>query len=245
MRRKTARRIEELPGGFAVFADELPAVWDLNLVWIDTVPENVKADELAAWAERVQGAAGLAHRRDRAGARGGRRAARRRLRRPRVGALAADADGRPPLTRPAGGGRRRPGDRRGRRCAASPSGTCAPTRRISRRTSSCRSRSSRSPTSGQGPASSESRRTARSWPRSTSTRREPRPSSNRLSPTRTIGIAATQARSCSTACGEAVAVRSDARLPPAGGGRLAEGALREARLGHHRAPVRLHAASAG
>ncbi len=63
MRRKTARRIEELPGGFAVFADELPAVWDLNLVWIDTVPEELGADELAAWAERVQGAAGLAHRR--------------------------------------------------------------------------------------------------------------------------------------------------------------------------------------
>ena len=60
---RTATRVEELPYGLAFFEPELPAVWDLNLIWIDELPSGMTAPELAAEAERVQAPAGLAHRR--------------------------------------------------------------------------------------------------------------------------------------------------------------------------------------
>jgi ribosomal protein S18 acetylase RimI-like enzyme len=59
---RTAGRVEELPFGVAVFNDELPSVWDLNLVWIDAVPRRFDAALLARELDRIQGAAGLRHR---------------------------------------------------------------------------------------------------------------------------------------------------------------------------------------
>ena len=44
----------------AVFADELPLVRDMNLVWVDAVPETT--ERLLEEVERVQGGAGLRHR---------------------------------------------------------------------------------------------------------------------------------------------------------------------------------------
>jgi ribosomal protein S18 acetylase RimI-like enzyme len=55
-----ATRTEDVPGGVAVFHDRLPRVWDLNVVWLDILPESADAQRVAAEAERVQGA--LAHR---------------------------------------------------------------------------------------------------------------------------------------------------------------------------------------
>ena len=63
LERRIARRIEDVAYGFAVFNPELPAVWDVNLLWIDGVPDEVGAGDLAAMADDVQGSAGLSHRR--------------------------------------------------------------------------------------------------------------------------------------------------------------------------------------
>lgn len=63
LERRIARRIEDLSYGFAVFNPELPAVWDINLIWIDGVPNGVGAADLAALADDLQGSAGLNHRR--------------------------------------------------------------------------------------------------------------------------------------------------------------------------------------
>jgi N-acetylglutamate synthase-like GNAT family acetyltransferase len=59
---RTAGRIEPLPWGVAVFNDELPRVWDLNVLWVAEVPHALTAEALAAAADRLQGGAGLAHR---------------------------------------------------------------------------------------------------------------------------------------------------------------------------------------
>ncbi|MBA2507027.1 MAG: GNAT family N-acetyltransferase [Thermoleophilaceae bacterium] len=56
--RATTRR-EESPLGRAYFNDQLPSVWDLNFF----LAEGGSAEELAAEADRLQGDAGLAHRR--------------------------------------------------------------------------------------------------------------------------------------------------------------------------------------
>jgi len=61
--RRVARRVEELPFGFAVFDPELPEVWDLNFVWVDDLSPGDGAPALVHAADRVQGAAGLEHRR--------------------------------------------------------------------------------------------------------------------------------------------------------------------------------------
>jgi ribosomal protein S18 acetylase RimI-like enzyme len=58
----TAQRVLELEGGVAVFHDDLASVWDLNLLWLDAVSPDATAESLAALAETIQGAAGLAHR---------------------------------------------------------------------------------------------------------------------------------------------------------------------------------------
>ncbi len=55
-----AARVQELPCGVAVFNDRLATVWDLNYLWLDTVPEGTTAQGLAAEAEAVQSA--FAHR---------------------------------------------------------------------------------------------------------------------------------------------------------------------------------------
>lgn len=59
---RTAGRVERLPWGIAVFNDELPRVWDLNVLWVADVPESLTAEALDEEAERLQGGAGLAHR---------------------------------------------------------------------------------------------------------------------------------------------------------------------------------------
>jgi GNAT superfamily N-acetyltransferase len=56
-----AERIERVPLGSAVFTDSLPVVWSLNLLRVDEA--GVSAEEIAAEAERLQGGAGLEHRR--------------------------------------------------------------------------------------------------------------------------------------------------------------------------------------
>jgi GNAT superfamily N-acetyltransferase len=59
---RTAARSVRLPWGFAVFDDELPLVWDANLVWVDAVPADLSAARLAAEVERLLGGSGLGHR---------------------------------------------------------------------------------------------------------------------------------------------------------------------------------------
>lgn len=59
---RVARRTEPLALGVAVFDEWLPRVWDLNLVWVDRVPDRLDAAGLIAEVERVLSAAGLEHR---------------------------------------------------------------------------------------------------------------------------------------------------------------------------------------
>jgi ribosomal protein S18 acetylase RimI-like enzyme len=56
-----AERIEPVPLGSAVFTDSLPVVWSLNLLRVDVSSASV--EEITAEAERLQGGAGLVHRR--------------------------------------------------------------------------------------------------------------------------------------------------------------------------------------
>jgi ribosomal protein S18 acetylase RimI-like enzyme len=48
--------------GTALWRPEIPAVWDLNILRIEQDPGDLTAGRLAAQAERLQGAVGLAHR---------------------------------------------------------------------------------------------------------------------------------------------------------------------------------------
>ena len=61
LRDRCAERIVRLPYGAALFADSLPRVWDVNLLRIERT-DGADAAALAAEADRVQGEAGLAHR---------------------------------------------------------------------------------------------------------------------------------------------------------------------------------------
>ena len=56
-----SERIERVPLGSAVFTDSLPVVWSLNLLRVDVSSASV--EEITAEAERLQGGAGLEHRR--------------------------------------------------------------------------------------------------------------------------------------------------------------------------------------
>jgi ribosomal protein S18 acetylase RimI-like enzyme len=56
-----AERIERVPLGSAVFTDSLPVVWSLNLLRVEVT--GAATEEIAAEAERLQGGAGLEHRR--------------------------------------------------------------------------------------------------------------------------------------------------------------------------------------
>jgi GNAT superfamily N-acetyltransferase len=58
-----ARHAEPFPWGFALFEPRLPDVWHLNSVWVDTLPDEVPATAFIAELERLQGGAGLRHRR--------------------------------------------------------------------------------------------------------------------------------------------------------------------------------------
>ena len=62
LRERSVDRIQPLPYGHAVFTPSLPKVWDLNNLRVER-SAGVTAQELAEDAERLQGAAGLAHRR--------------------------------------------------------------------------------------------------------------------------------------------------------------------------------------
>jgi predicted GNAT family acetyltransferase len=55
-------RIERFEGGRALFHDDFPFVRDLNFLRVDDPGPEITARGLAAEAERVQGAAGLVHR---------------------------------------------------------------------------------------------------------------------------------------------------------------------------------------
>jgi ribosomal protein S18 acetylase RimI-like enzyme len=61
LREAAAERVERVPLGTAVFNDSLPRVWSLNTLRMEKA--NVSAEEIAAEADRLQGAAGLEHRR--------------------------------------------------------------------------------------------------------------------------------------------------------------------------------------
>jgi ribosomal protein S18 acetylase RimI-like enzyme len=64
MRRTELRGTREEPFRFgtALFTPELPLRHDSNLLYADTLPDDVDADEVAREADAVQGAAGLGHR---------------------------------------------------------------------------------------------------------------------------------------------------------------------------------------
>jgi ribosomal protein S18 acetylase RimI-like enzyme len=56
-----AERIERVHLGSAVFTDSLPVIWSLNFLRVEDT--GASAEEIAAEAERLQGGAGLEHRR--------------------------------------------------------------------------------------------------------------------------------------------------------------------------------------
>jgi ribosomal protein S18 acetylase RimI-like enzyme len=55
-------RREPFAYGTALFDERIPRRWDSNYLLVERVPEGVGASELAAEAERIQGRAGLRHR---------------------------------------------------------------------------------------------------------------------------------------------------------------------------------------
>jgi ribosomal protein S18 acetylase RimI-like enzyme len=59
---KGGTRRERFAYGTARFDDRVPLRWDSNFLLVEDAPEHVGAEELAAEADRVQGAAGLRHR---------------------------------------------------------------------------------------------------------------------------------------------------------------------------------------
>jgi GNAT superfamily N-acetyltransferase len=61
VRERAVDRLEPLPYGYVVHTTSLPKVWDLNNLRVER--GGVTAQQLAADAERLQGAARLAHRR--------------------------------------------------------------------------------------------------------------------------------------------------------------------------------------
>lgn len=60
---RTTSRAEPSAHGTAFFTLEHPAKWDLNLLLVDNVPPGLDAQALIDEADRLQGAAGLHHRR--------------------------------------------------------------------------------------------------------------------------------------------------------------------------------------
>jgi len=55
-------RVEPFRFGTAIFNEELPRRWDSNYLHVDRLPPEASVDELVAEADRIQGAAGLRHR---------------------------------------------------------------------------------------------------------------------------------------------------------------------------------------
>ena len=59
---RASTSVERFEFGTAYLHDRLPRVWDRNFLGVETLPRDVEASALAAEAERIQGGAGLAHR---------------------------------------------------------------------------------------------------------------------------------------------------------------------------------------
>jgi ribosomal protein S18 acetylase RimI-like enzyme len=59
---KRGTRTKPFAFGTASFDERIPLRWDSNFLLVERVPEGIGADELADEAERVQGGAGLRHR---------------------------------------------------------------------------------------------------------------------------------------------------------------------------------------
>ena len=60
---RTTSRAEPFAHGTAFFTPEHPTKWDLNLLLVEHAPPELSAQQLIAEAERLQGPAGLSHRR--------------------------------------------------------------------------------------------------------------------------------------------------------------------------------------
>lgn len=60
---QSTSRSEPFPHGTAFFTPEHPMMWELNLLLVDSVPPGLDARALMDGADRLQGAAGLRHRR--------------------------------------------------------------------------------------------------------------------------------------------------------------------------------------
>lgn len=60
---RTTSRSEPFAHGTAFFTPEHPTKWDVNVLLIESVPPELDAQALIEQANRLQGAAGLAHRR--------------------------------------------------------------------------------------------------------------------------------------------------------------------------------------
>lgn len=60
---RTTSRSEPFAYGTAFFTPEHPGKWDVNVLLVDSVPPDLEAQALMDEAERLQGAARLAHRR--------------------------------------------------------------------------------------------------------------------------------------------------------------------------------------
>jgi hypothetical protein len=58
---RRATRVVRFRHGLALFDDELPKAWDINVLWLTSTAE-ASAEFLAEEADRLQGAANLAHR---------------------------------------------------------------------------------------------------------------------------------------------------------------------------------------
>ncbi len=58
---RRAKRVVRFEHGLALFDDELPRAWDLNVLWLASAVAT-SAEELAVEADRLQGGANLAHR---------------------------------------------------------------------------------------------------------------------------------------------------------------------------------------
>jgi GNAT superfamily N-acetyltransferase len=58
---RRATRVVRFSHGFALFDDELPKAWDVNVLWL-TSTADASAEYLAEEADRLQGRANLAHR---------------------------------------------------------------------------------------------------------------------------------------------------------------------------------------
>src|SRR3954468_9282661 len=58
IRERAAQRVRPFDLGTAIYADDLPRVYDTNLLWIDGPLDGVGADDIERLADSLQGALG-------------------------------------------------------------------------------------------------------------------------------------------------------------------------------------------